>query len=107
MFSLHARYYHGLNVPLGMTFLQLRIDNTHFYSKSYQWLVVSGDKAVIKGAGKVNGHGDYGFLVSVIDGKAPGGGGDKFRIRSGTRPPATSSMITRRALPTTPMPLRA
>ena len=38
-------------------------------------------EAIFKGSGKVNGHSDYAFLVSVIDGKAPGGGGDKFRIK--------------------------
>ena len=41
----------------------------HFQSTSYEWLVVSGSRAQIKGSGKINGKGDYGILLTAIDGK--------------------------------------
>ncbi|MBO0700409.1 MAG: hypothetical protein J2P46_18575, partial [Zavarzinella sp.] len=44
--------------------------------------VVGGPKAQYKGVGTINGAGDYGFLLTAIDGQRPGGGGaDKFRIK--------------------------
>jgi hypothetical protein len=45
-------------------------------------MVVAGPKAMFKGSGEINGEGDYGFLLSAIDGEQPGGGGvDRFRIK--------------------------
>ncbi len=56
--------------------------NLNFHSDSYQWLVVGGPKATFKGAGAINGEGEYGFMLSAIDGQITGGGGiDKFRIK--------------------------
>lgn len=48
----------------------------NFHSESYEWLVVNGAKARYKGLGAVNGSGNYGFMVTVIDGSA-----DMFRIK--------------------------
>ena len=48
-------------------------------------LVVCGAgraRAQFRGFGKVNGSAGYDFIVTVIDGSLPGGGGvDKFRIK--------------------------
>jgi hypothetical protein len=53
-----------------------------FRSTSYQWLVIAGAKAQYKGWGQINGEGDYGFLLTAIDGQVSGGVGvDKFRIK--------------------------
>ncbi len=89
--AFYAQYYRNLNTPIGLTAFQLRAGNLSFYGAAYQWLVIAGPKAELRGSGKINGHGDYGFLVSVIDGKAPGGGGDKFRIKIWDK--ATSNVI--------------
>ncbi|MBI3280588.1 MAG: hypothetical protein HYZ57_12180 [Acidobacteria bacterium] len=44
--------------------------------------MVAGARAQFKGSGDINGAGDYGFLITAIDGQSPGGGGvDKFRIK--------------------------
>ena len=49
---------------------------------SYQWLVVTGPRAQYKGDGTINREGEYGFLLTAIDGQINGGGGeDKFRIK--------------------------
>jgi len=43
---------------------------------------VAGAKAQFKGTGTINGGGDYGFLLTAIDGQLQGGGGtDRFRIK--------------------------
>jgi hypothetical protein len=47
-----------------------------FVSTSYDWLVVSGNKAYLHGSGTVNGAGSYNFLITVIDGNP-----DKLRIK--------------------------
>ena len=44
--------------------------------------MVGGARAQFKGSGTINGSGDYGFLLTAIDGQVQGGGGvDKFRIK--------------------------
>jgi hypothetical protein len=48
----------------------------NFKSTSYDWLVIAGSKAKYKGTGTINGTGDYGFMISAIDGSP-----DKFRIK--------------------------
>jgi hypothetical protein len=53
-----------------------------FHSTDYQWLVIAGAKAQFKGTGTINDEGNYGFLLTAIDGDVNGGGGvDKFRIK--------------------------
>ncbi len=49
----------------------------NFHSSSYDWLVVTGsDYAKFKGAGTINGSGDYKFMLWAGD-KEP----DTFRIK--------------------------
>ncbi len=44
--------------------------------------MVSGARAQYKGNGTINGAGNFGFLLTAIDGQINGGGGtDKFRIK--------------------------
>jgi hypothetical protein len=69
-------------VPTGQTEFQFKAGNLNFHSSSYEWLVVSGARAQYKGNGTINGAGNYGFLLTAIDGQVSGGGGiDKFRIK--------------------------
>jgi hypothetical protein len=81
-FGFVAKYQKGANVPTGNTAFQFQVANFSFQSTSYDWLVVAGAKAQYKGTGTVNGAGNYGFLLTAIDGALPGGGGqDKFRLK--------------------------
>ena len=81
-FGLSARYLRGTTIPSGATQFQVAGADLRFRSTSYDWLVVPGAGARFQGTGTINGQGSYGFLVAVIDGQAPGGGGtDRFRIR--------------------------
>jgi len=81
-FGFVSKYEPGANVPTGNTEFQFQAANFNFHSTSYDWLVVAGARAQYKGTGTINGSGNYGFLLTAIDGQVNGGGGvDKFRIK--------------------------
>ncbi|MDH7488985.1 MAG: hypothetical protein QHH80_05705 [Anaerolineae bacterium] len=91
-FGFVAKYQKGAKVPTGQTEFQFKAGNLNFHSSSYEWLVVAGAKAQFKGVGTINGAGEYGFLLTAIDGQINGGGGvDKFRIKIWDK--ATSSVV--------------
>ncbi|HYG73617.1 MAG TPA: Ig-like domain-containing protein, partial [Planctomycetota bacterium] len=80
-FGFTSRYQKGANVPTGSTSFQFNAGNLQFESTSYEWLVVAGANAKYKGSGKVNGAGDYGFMLTCTDGSGGNGGSDKIRIK--------------------------
>ncbi len=81
-FGFVSKYQKGTNVPTGNTEFQFKTGSLNFHSDIYEWLVVSGARAQYKGTGTINGTGNYGFLLTAIDGQVKGGGGvDKFRIK--------------------------
>ena len=82
IFGFVSKYQNGANQPTGSTQFRFIIANFSFKSTSYDWLVVGGARAQYKGSGTINGSGDYGFILTSIDGQINGGGGiDKFRIK--------------------------
>ena len=86
-FGFVSKYKKGMTVPTGETEFQFQVANLHFNSQSYDWLVVAGARAQFKGTGVINGSGNYGFLLTAVDGQVSGGGGaDKFRIKIWDRP---------------------
>lgn len=81
-FGFTSKYQHGANIPSGTTQFKFNVAKFTFKSISYDWLTVGGAKAQYKGTGTVNGSGNYGFLLSAVDGKVNGNGGtDMFRIK--------------------------
>jgi hypothetical protein len=81
-FGFTSKYANGATTPTGKTNFMFHVAHFDFSSTSYEWLVVAGAKAKYKGTGTVNGEGEYGFMLSAIDGQIEGGGGvDKFRMR--------------------------
>jgi PKD repeat protein len=81
-FGFVAKYQKGANIPTGNTEFQFKAGDLNFKSTAYDWLVVAGAKAQFKGVGTINGAGEYGFMLTAIDGQVNGGGGtDKFRIK--------------------------
>jgi hypothetical protein len=81
-FGFESRYKNGASVPTGDTQFQFKVGNLNFKSTSYEWLVIAGARAQYKGSGAINGSGDYGFILTAIDGEQPGGGNqDRFRIK--------------------------
>jgi PKD domain-containing protein len=81
-FGFVAKYKNGMSVPTGDTEFQFQTADFRFKSTAYDWLVVSGARAQYKGKGTINDAGEYGFLLTAVDGQVTGGGGvDKFRIK--------------------------
>ena len=81
-FGFVAKYHKGASVPDGQTQFQFKAGDLNFHSTAYEWLVVAGARAQYKGSGTIDGAGDFGFMLTAIDGQKPGGGGsDKFRIK--------------------------
>jgi len=78
-FSFVSKYLKGANVPTGNLEFHFPAAGIKFKGTGYEWLVVSGNKAMCKGSGTVNGAGDYGFVLSIVDGSSKDG--DMFRIR--------------------------
>ena len=92
VFGFVSKYQKGASVPTGETQFQFKVADLNFHSSSYEWLVVAGPKAQYKGSGTINGVGNYGFMLTAIDGQIKGGGGvDKFRIKIWDK--ASSNMV--------------
>jgi hypothetical protein len=82
IFGFTSRYMNGASAPTGHTEFIFSIADLRFHADTYEWLVIAGARAQYKGSGAINGAGDYGFMLTAIDGKLNGGGGlDKFRIK--------------------------
>jgi hypothetical protein len=76
-FGFVSKYKKGADVPTGSTEFQFHTADLNFHSSSYEWLVVTGSEyAKFKGAGTINGEGDYKFILWAGDGEP-----DTFRIR--------------------------
>jgi len=81
-FGFVSKYQKGANVPDGNTEFQFQAGNLNFKSTAYEWLVIGGARAQYKGTGTINGSGNYGFILTAIDGSINGSGGsDRFRIK--------------------------
>lgn len=75
-FGFVAKYQKGESIPTGSTEFQFKIADLNFHSTEYEWLVVAGTRAQYKGTGTINGVGEYGFMLTAIDGTP-----DRLRIK--------------------------
>ena len=91
-FGFVSKYQKGaVTVPTGQTQFEFNAADFTFHSTAYDWLVIARG-TVSKGSGMVNGQGDYGFLLTAIDGQVTGGGGvDKLRLKVWDK--ATSAIV--------------
>ncbi|MFC1718047.1 PKD domain-containing protein, partial [Candidatus Poribacteria bacterium] len=81
-FGFVSKYKKGANIPTGNTEFVFKVAELDFHSSEYEWLVVAGPQAKFKGIGAINSSGNYGFMLSAVDGQVNGGGDvDKFRIK--------------------------
>ncbi len=83
VFGFVSRYKKGATVPTGNTEFVLLVtpcnmwqESFLFSSTSYEWLVVTGNKAQYKGEGKINCRGSYRFILTATDGSP-----DKLRMK--------------------------
>lgn len=83
IFGFYSKYQKGKSVPIGLTDFYFNAANKfNFYSDNYEWLLILGNRAQYKGTGEINGKGNYGFILTAIDGQFNRGKGvDKFRIK--------------------------
>ena len=81
-FGFVSKYLKGAKTPSGQTEFQFKVAGLNFKSGSYEWLVVAGARAQFKGTGTINDGGNYGFVLTAVDGQLSGGGGaDLFRMK--------------------------
>jgi len=81
-FGFVSRYQRGRTTPDGNTQFQFRAADLNFRSTEYEWLVIAGHRAQYKGSGTINGEGDYGFMLTAIDGNLTSSQDyDSFRIK--------------------------
>jgi uncharacterized repeat protein (TIGR01451 family) len=81
-FGFNSKFFKGATNPKGESQLDFLIGNFDFNALNYDYLVIDKARAQFRGFGKLNGVSGYDFIVTVIDGSLPGGGGvDKFRIK--------------------------
>ncbi|HYI11426.1 MAG TPA: DNA/RNA non-specific endonuclease [Thermoanaerobaculia bacterium] len=73
-FNVNAKYHKGATTPTGST--KFELSGATLQSTSYDWLVVTGNTAQLRGTATVNGTGSYAFVVTVVDGNP-----DTFRIQ--------------------------
>jgi hypothetical protein len=77
-----SKYKKGATEPTGNTEFQFKVADLNFKSSSYDWLVIAGAKAKFKGDGTINGAGNYGFMLTAMDGALkPDDRDDTFRIK--------------------------
>ncbi|WP_069772476.1 family 43 glycosylhydrolase [Streptomyces sp. LUP30] len=67
-FSVSAGYLPGATAPAGAVAFTLKPQSLKFRSGHLDWLVVSGNRAVLQGSGTVNGKSGYSFRVTATDG---------------------------------------
>ena len=81
-FGFVAKYKKGAKVPDGNTEFQFKAGDLNFRSLEYDWLVVANARAQFKGVGIINGAGNFGFLLTVVDAAlTPSTDVDLFRIK--------------------------
>jgi hypothetical protein len=81
-FGFISKYQKGATTPTGKTEFKFKAADLNFKSDTYDWLVIAGARAKYKGIGTINGVGNYGFMLSAIDGDLLGPGkSDMFRMK--------------------------
>ena len=73
-----SKYKKGATVPTGNTDFRFKAGDLNFRSSSYEFLVITmdGTRMQYKGRGTINGGGDFGFMLWMVDGDP-----DTFGIR--------------------------
>lgn len=82
--SFFAKYRKGSTIPKGQVYFRFKKGKIKFRSSEFDnmRLVVSDYETNFTGTGTINGTGNFGFLISAIDGNRKGHNiEDKFRIK--------------------------
>lgn len=80
--GFEARYKPGEASPSGSVQFQFQAADLRFKGEKYDWLVIEGSRAVLRGSGSLNGTPGYAFLLSAADDVPEAQGKvDKIRLR--------------------------
>jgi len=82
--GFNVKYHKGDDIPTGQTQFNFKAADLKLHNTSYEWLVITGAKALFKGEGTVNGEGSYEFQITVIDADVDPNDAfeiDRFRIK--------------------------
>ncbi len=79
-FSFNSRYARKDTIPRGNARFQLHAAGMTFTSSRFDWLIVDGKTATLRGTGTVNKTGNFGFRITAVDGDLAGDP-DALRIR--------------------------
>ena len=80
--NANPQYQKGATTPHGKAKFTFKTAGFDFDSSALEWLVVTGNKGQLRGGGTVNNAGNYGFLLTVVDGgNGPGSTTDRFRMK--------------------------
>jgi CSLREA domain-containing protein len=80
-FVFVARHQMDAQQPSGNTRFHLQGGALDFQSTSYEWLITAGSQAKFKGIGTINGSGNFGFMITAVDGDDKKHIPDGFRIK--------------------------
>jgi hypothetical protein len=81
-FGFLARYDKAATSVVAHPGVRMRVAGFEFESTAYEWLVITGAKAQLRGSGRVNGSGGYSFQIAAIDGRELGSSEpDRLRIQ--------------------------
>ncbi len=64
-FNIYLSNKFSSNQPRGMVNLFLQRENFRFRSSNTEWLLIENSSATVIGTGKLNGTGNYGFLITA------------------------------------------
>jgi hypothetical protein len=78
-FGFLARYSKDASEPVAHPGFRLKTSRLTFESTGYDWLVITGAKAQLRGSGRIDGSGSYSFRITASD-AATGSGPDRIRI---------------------------
>lgn len=74
-FSFDAKYAKNNPLPVGTVDYMIESAGLYFAATGFDWLVVDGETAWLRGTGMFNGADGYSFMVTAVDGN------DAFRIQ--------------------------
>ncbi len=81
-FGFNAKYKKGSTLPAGQAEFQFKVGDMNFHSSDYEWLVITGADAMLKGTGTINHEDGFGFMLTAIDGKLlDNGASDQVRLQ--------------------------
>jgi hypothetical protein len=81
-YGFSVNYYKGATLPKGETRFEFKLGNIQYDALNFDYLAISGYKAVFAGSGKISGgQSGINFTMYVIDGALDGTGIDKVRIK--------------------------